>query len=455
MKSNYEHTWQEAMAGATIEPSEALWNNITSKLDSERGRNYWVTLLLIAATVTLAFAVPLTIGTSTYEARPDQHFRITQRTETPTIDNEISNSDKQYLNDSAPKHQNTKTQISNEQLAIGNEQSTNSNEQYQNNSVPKHQNTYNNEQLIMGNGQSPNSSVAKNQNTKTPTNNNTLEQKPNSQTLLATDYKGLLIFNTLGNTQLAEIESYYMVPYFLPVKKEKALDNSLLASLNMGTGNVSTKSGLLDLKSEQAYDNITGDPHANRNDLTRSQNAGTAYYVGGGVEIPIGKRWSFLASLGYRLQVADGQNNIVMEENGSYKPLGIYAPLTSGTAFLSNSYSYTVSNQYLSIPITFKYPFINRRFKLRGGFGVTTDLMLAHKVSSDSYGSASYKPAKQGYRPMQFAGVINFDVSYSLTNQYAVAFETGYRRGFTTIDEEREFYPSSFSAGIILFYKIK
>ena len=69
MKSLYEQKWIKAIEGAKIEPSEALWDKIASKLDNERGRNYWVTILIIAATVTLAFSFPLTIGDSTFKAR--------------------------------------------------------------------------------------------------------------------------------------------------------------------------------------------------------------------------------------------------------------------------------------------------------------------------------------------------------------------------------------------------
>ena len=56
MRGLYEQQWQEAMAGAAIQPSEGLWDNIAASLDNERGRNHWVTILLIAATVTVAFA---------------------------------------------------------------------------------------------------------------------------------------------------------------------------------------------------------------------------------------------------------------------------------------------------------------------------------------------------------------------------------------------------------------
>ena len=74
MRGLYEQQWQEAMSGATIHPSEDLWNNIASSLDKESGRHNWVTILLIAATVTMAFAFPLTIGNSSLHIRNKSHL---------------------------------------------------------------------------------------------------------------------------------------------------------------------------------------------------------------------------------------------------------------------------------------------------------------------------------------------------------------------------------------------
>jgi hypothetical protein len=59
------------------------------------------------------------------------------------------------------------------------------------------------------------------------------------------------------------------------------------------------------------------------------------------------------------------------------------------------------------------------------------------------------------YKTVVLAGLINLDLSYSLNNQYAIALETGWRKGITSIDERKDYYPSSFTVGLILFYKIR
>lgn len=419
MKGIYEHNWQEAMAGATIEPSEALWNNIASKLDNERGRNYWVTLLMIAATVSIAFAFPLTLGTLDYNAQPDHSVEIGQATE-PT---------KQITNDKPQISNNTEFTKSKNQIANNTQ-----------NLVPKTQNhntqIRNNDQTIVTKPQVTENQVTNNQNQVSAQRINGLPD--------------------LGNTQLAGMENYYLIPYFMPLKKDDISGTNLLASLNMGTGSVSNNSGgggfeALFAQSEQAND-VSG---FNKNSENRSESQGTAYYIGAGIEFPLGKRWSLLTGLGYRAQHAEGFSNIVQEVDSRYQPLGAYAPVTTGTAFLSESYDYSVTNNYLSVPLSFKYPFISKKIVFRGGLGISTDVMLSNRINSETYGSASYTPESQEYKRFLLGGVATLDVSYNINNLYSIAFETGYRRGLTSIDQNKEHYPSSFTVGVILFYKIK
>ena len=78
MRGLYEQQWQEVMSGGVIEPSADLWDKIAADLDSERGRHNWVTILLIAATVTVAFAFPVTVGNSSLEVRESYQPKIAQ-----------------------------------------------------------------------------------------------------------------------------------------------------------------------------------------------------------------------------------------------------------------------------------------------------------------------------------------------------------------------------------------
>ena len=429
MKGTYEHSWQEAMAGATMEPSEAIWENIASNLDSERGHNYWVTLLMIAATVTMAFALPLTMGNLDYQARPDQYYQITQSTETQP-----------------------KEKVADNKMNAGNELSGNTATTNKAQSSNSTQNPISNYQFI--NNQSAITSRATNKEQLAEDNSKVLTSET-SNLAIASTRKNIDFSYLNEGSSLSEIKSYYMVPYFMPVKKDDFSNTNLLASLNMGTGSVSNTTGSSKIEALFAQNDQSPDVSGFKNNVSRSEESGTTYYLGGGVEFPLGKKWSLLTGIGYRAQHAQGTTNIVLENGTNYQPLGAYAPITSGTAFLSETYSYSATNSYLSVPVAFKYPFIQKRVMLRAGLGISSDLMLSYRITSEAYGSASYSPKSQEYKTFLLGGIATIDISYNLNKQYAIAFETGYRRGLTSMDENKEYYPSSFTVGIILFYKIK
>jgi Outer membrane protein beta-barrel domain len=415
MSGKYEQQWQEALAGATIQPSEGLWRNIANNLDKERGRNNWLTILLIAATVTVAMAFPLTIGNSSYESRPDIRKYIGQddkgliESGTKGIaENEYSSG--LLAREPAPV------------LPTNNSHEINSNSATRNHVVE-----------IVNKGE------------PTPVDVFNLSAVPIRGV-------GLSEFSLVQTMPVANIDDYYFIPFY--VSSKVTSKRSMLASLNMGTGSLAAGSGFNGfgaMKADFSEASLSNDAVADQ----RTETAGTTTYFGVGVELPLGKRWSFLSGLGYLAQNSTGTSNVVLDNGNGYNPLGVYDPILPGTVYLSEPYDYSVTNTYINVPLTFKYPFINRKLKFRGGIGLSTDFMIGHAVSAVSYGKTQYNPAIMGYNTFALAGLINLDISYSLNNQYSVAFETGLRRGFTSIDDNKNYYPSSFTVGIIFFYKIQ
>ena len=430
MRGLYENQWQEAMAGAVIQPSDNLWDNIASRLDKDKGRHNWVTILLIAATVTVAFAFPLTIGNSELESQENIQPSITQtdKNNATKIEDEklLAGETDEALNESK-LDQEAISEIDVEEELEDNTATLIS---------KSTQNEKSQEKLI---------NSANNQSLSTSTSITVSSSSTAKYGLSSIDFGNTLTF--------ADIDSYYFIPYYLPAGE--SANRNMLASLNMGTGSLSAKGdfgsfGMNSAEFAQAPDglnNVISDD--------RVENPGSTYYFGAGMEMSIGKRWSILAGVGYLAQKASGTSNIVLDAGNGNQPLGAYDPIVPGTIFLSESYNYSVTNSYINVPITFKYPFVNRKIKFRGGVGISTDFMISHTLNSDTYGKASYKPASMDYRTVVLAGLINLDISYSLSNQYSVALETGWRKDFTAIDVSKDYYPSSFTIGLILFYKIK
>lgn len=429
MRGLYEQHWQEAMAGAAIQPSAELWDNIAANLDNKRGRNNWVTILLIAATVTVAFAFPLTIGNSELETRD-------------TIQQFITQTDK-----------NNATDIDDKNILAGEKDENFIDRNIDQGAISKideEKKVDDNTEVIMAiSTQNEKFQEIKIDNTNKQALSAAISIKVSSST---TAKYGLSAFDLGNNVTLANVDNYYFIPYYLPYTVRA--DRSMLASLSMGTGSLSANGGFgsLGLKSADLAEAPGGLSNVFSDD--RVENPGSTYYFGAGIEMPIGKRWSLLAGLGYLAQKASGTSNIVLDVGNGNQPLGAYDPIVPGTIFLSESYNYSVTNSYINVPVTFKYPFINRKIKFRGGVGISTDFMISHVLNSEAYGKANYNPASMDYRTVVLAGLINLDISYSLSNQYSVALETGWRKGFTAIDFSKDYYPSSFTLGLILFYKI-
>ncbi|MCF6352092.1 MAG: PorT family protein [Cyclobacteriaceae bacterium] len=420
MKGLYEKKWQKAAEGAKIEPSAALWNNIASNLDIEKGRNYWATLLLIAATVTLAFSFPLTIGDSTFKLRQHSSQPVAQ------LDT-VSNS-----NGGISLSFNTINVENKSTLDLGSEskKEVNNTQNHLTSSIKKPQHTL--------------SAIRKNDNSDF-----CLIKEAKAQGV------GFGLLNWDIDFQLANLDSYYIIPYFMPLKKPE--DRNLLASLNMGTGSASTSGGLFSntlLESDNGM-SLSSSKDGFSNVVEQSESTGTTFYIGTGIELPMGNKWSVLTGIGYLAQKTEGVNNVVRNGKNGYRPLSIYAPVKKGSVFLSESYQYTLVNNYISIPISVKYPIINRKIKFRAGAGISTDFMLSHTVNSESYQKASYKPSEVDYNPIVLSGLVNFDVSYNINKHYSIALETGVRKGVTPIDKNKDLYPSLFTGGIVLLYKIQ
>jgi hypothetical protein len=187
----------------------------------------------------------------------------------------------------------------------------------------------------------------------------------------------------------------------------------------------------------------------------RSEEGGTTYSSGLGAEIPLGKKWSIISGVGYMIQRAPGTSNIVYDDNGNYVPLGAYSAIKPGTIFLSESYSYTAVNRFVNIPLVVKYPIVDRKFKLRLGAGFSNDLMIQNTITTQEYAEVKNSVGDTNYAPYGITGILNLDLRFKLTDNYALAFETGLRKGFTSINSSGNRYPTSFNVGIMLFYHFR
>jgi len=418
MKNLYEQNWKNALGGAKVKPSEALWDAIATNLDKEQGRNYWVTLLMIAATITIAFSFPLTIGNSAFEVRPDSFQYMTSQLSNNNDINIVANNI-----DSCAIENNFFDYIEGDR------------------------NEFASTKL-----KSLTSKVLFIKKSKILASSNVKFDMP------TTLVQGVTFTELDFDIELkhADIRNHYIIPIFMPIDKH-TIDRGLLASLNMGTGSSTTNSNGRMFETLSASANSLDYAEVSKNTSLENpvENASYTFYIGAGVELPIGKRWSLLPSLGYLAQNTNGVSNVVLDNGEQKIPMGAYDPILPGVVFLSETYNYSATNSYISLPLSFKYSIINRKVKFRAGTGISSDFMLSRSINSETYGKVDYKPESQNYKAVMLSGLINLDVSYNLNNQYSVAFETGFRRGLSSIDYSQKSMQSSFTVGVALFYKIQ
>ncbi len=412
MRGEYEQQWQDALAGARVEPPAGLWENITRHLNDDQGRNGWLTLLLIAATVTIAFAFPLTLGDASFAARPGARQEISQAPVPPATGPAVVQPQAITSGRVGPPQRLATGQPVQAKKAVA--------------------------------GQAGREAGSRKKATVTPA----------KAAVVPVSGLGLADIDLQGHTRLASVDDYYLIPFYLPPAKTA---RRMMVSANGGAGSLNNGGGLVAAGGPEAMDMVAGRGSADFSVVaaSRQENPGTTYYVGGGVALPLGKRWLLQTGIGFLLQRATGTSNLVFDAGKGYQPLSAYDPVVPGAVLLREPYEYRVTNNYLNVPLLVKYPIIDKKVKLRAGAGISADFMLAHTVSAEGFGTSNFKPSSLGYNPVVLAGLLNLDVSYDITNQYALAFETGWRRGFTAIDQTRTYYPASFTMGMVLFYQLR
>ena len=390
MNHSYERQWKEALAGATVLPTEEVWQQVAARLDRERGLHGWVTLLLVAATISVVFALPLTIGEATFNARPQLQQHLTaNRQQTP---------------EAVADEPQAATVVSALPASQVDSRSGNTTGVYDNNRIP-------------------------------------------TVPVLRYAAKNMQI-----GAQLQVVQPY-IAPWYIPAGKEGTYQSQLLFNLgggsNGGKGNFSVNDQLTDASLVEGDMLVT-----NAGVDLREEKPGSTFYIGAGWEMPLGKKWSLQAGLGYLSRQSKGISNIIVQDGNLQLPVTTYDRIPEEAVYLTETYDYRVTNSYLVMPVVFKYPFVDRKVKFRGGVGLSADILLSHAATTREPGRYNYVPADFGYRPVALSGLLNLDVSYAVAENYAMAFETGWRQNLTNMMGYGELYPSSFTLGLLFYYRL-
>ena len=386
MKNNkhFERSWQKAFDSAVLRPSPDVWAGVEKALDTNASSRGWLPILLVAASVSLAMALPFTIGESKLpfeQIYNDQGAQISKNNE----------AQKQLLD------QNTSQTLGSE-----------------------HTNGFANYDDGLNGAVSSESSQH---------NNLTLAEE-----VIENKISELMDANAKG-TQISKIGFYELmvgdIPYYLvggmlPFEIKETRSQLLAVNIGGGSGNSSSQGGSDMFSSAlETSDATTSNGFRNYTALPGSEENRRGIVVGFGFELPLSKRSALQFGLNYFNSRANGMSSRVVHSNNLITPLAHKDVVKEGMAYTDDLFSYSVTDNYINIPVVFKYPFLDRKLVIRGGIGTGIDILVNHVVNSDLYGNASYSGKSVALSPLWVNGVGNIDIGYWIVPRYLLSLEAG------------------------------
>jgi hypothetical protein len=415
-RPKYEQAWQKAFEPASVRPNPTVWAGIERALDAAPRNNGWLPLLLVAASISLAMALPLTIGDSRLPLEPHDDVLSSLQPRTTAPENSVTPNDA----DVHPQGEN---------------------ELYSDSPV----------------------TVAKPAGSMANEDKVPLRQGLNRQNKVMPEY--VVHAEEPAGVVPGDIGNYYLsavnIPHYLAAMARKVpveADRPQLLAFNAsgGSGSSGSSAEIGSLRANSFSDMAQSAPAAVTS-ASVGEGSRRATVVGVGFELPVGQRSALQFGLNYFNNSADGTSNRLNLTNTDMEPLAYSDYVDNGMIFTDTPYEYTVSDHYLNLPVIFKYPFLQRKFMIRGGLGSGIDILLNHSVKSASYGRAGYSAGDVGMSPVWLNGVVNVDFGYWIAPKYLLSFETGYRLGFGlgSSNSNTANYQTNFTIGIKLNYQIK
>ena len=412
--NTYEQTWQEAFADASMMPSEKVWSGIEQELNGGKTLNSWLTVWLVAASVSLTMALPLSLGESQL---PADYLELQAL------------NDRQILQ---PAEENSVLKDAMEAPAT--------------------------QQPLVAVLPVDRQSVV-----PVPSTPLDPEESIKDEFMALSAIESVSGFNQLGVYGKSELKLpsylYGLVNTEFIVTPAKLRSDRYL-SANLGGGQGQMGSGLnLNMASEYASpgfdlsdrlqsgnEQLYGDYEDPRRILT----------VGAAYEIGIGRRGALQLGLGYMNSSANGASFKLYQSATDLAPLAYKDKISEGLVYTSELYDYRVTDHYLSLPVLYKYAFLQRKFTIRGGAGVGVDALLSHGVSSTEFGKSGYGASEIGLNPMWFSLLANLEFGYWITPEYLLSVESGVRNGFGLGNAaQNQTNQSNYSFGLKFTYKLK
>jgi chemotaxis protein histidine kinase CheA len=216
-----------------------------------------------------------------------------------------------------------------------------------------------------------------------------------------------------------------------------------------------------------------------RTDLRNLTRPGVSYNTGIQAEFAISERFSVQGGVQYTYNQSQIEMTQYIKSNQQSLP-AFYELFTSQSQTSKNAsaavnfldattgYATTLNTnsadpldntyQYMGFPMRFLYKVFNKKIKASVGAGVSADLFLRNRISSDASNiqAIEFTSSQNSiYKNMSMSGLLSFKLDYSVGNRYSIYLEPTYRRAITsfTTSSTLDSFPSWWGVGTGIQYR--
>jgi hypothetical protein len=166
-----------------------------------------------------------------------------------------------------------------------------------------------------------------------------------------------------------------------------------------------------------------------------NESVGSAYSTGVSGGVRVAKRWVIQSGVNYINQRVDYTTSFV-GISASNQPSAMtkeYIANTSLDVMVTNPYHVSSATEILSIPVQAGFLIIDKRIGWQLSSGVSTDFLLRNTLT-DKSGVRSRVTEGAGedspYRAVNWAAMLNTELSYKIGDHYRIAIVPGFRYSF-------------------------
>ncbi len=164
------------------------------------------------------------------------------------------------------------------------------------------------------------------------------------------------------------------------------------------------------------------------------QPVGVSRSVGISVGKRIGARWVVVSGLSYLTQTSSFTSNT--SNQGQVYLYGLTSSNQSSAVTYGSPYSINSVLEFLSVPLQAGYMIIDQKVGFQVNSGVSADFLLKNTLEDPSGQKSNYSQGAgedSPYRSVNWAGLVNTELSYRIGRQYRISVMPGIRYFFSPI----------------------